>query len=274
MEIKMLNTEKRNEKSTHIDKMNTLDMVKLVVTANYDAVKATEDASESIARAVDVVADALGSGHRLFYIGAGTSGRLGIMDATECPPTYGVAQDMFTGIIAGGRESVFRASEGAEDALKAGADDLVENGVKAGDVVIGISVAGNAEYVYGALLKAKELGAHTIGLTSNYGTLVYDNADIGICTDTGAEVITGSTRMKAGTAHKIVLNAISTCAMIKLGKVYENLMINLHAKNKKLEKRMINIVCEILKCSLEKAQELLEKNDWNVRNAVESVKGV
>ncbi len=265
----MLNTEKRNEKSMNIDKMSTEEMVKLVVAENYVAVKAAEDATESISRAVDVVAEAIKNGNKVYYIGAGTSGRLGIIDATECPPTYGVSADTFVGIIAGGPECVFHASENEEDSLEAGKKDVINNGVKEGDVLIGISVAGNAEYVYGALIKAKELGAHTVGLTCNNDTLVYNNSDIAIWTDTGAEVVTGSTRLKAGTAHKIVLNAISTCAMIKLGKVYQNLMINLHAKNKKLEQRMINMVCDILGCSREKANELLVKHDWNVRDAVE-----
>ncbi len=265
----MLNTEKRNERSTHIDKMTTEEMVKLVVTENYVAVKAAEEVAESIAKAVDVVAEAIKGGNTVYYIGAGTSGRLGIIDATECPPTFGVSANTFVGIIAGGPECVFRASENEEDSLEAGKKDIINSGVKEGDVLIGISVAGNAEYVYGALLKAKELGAHTVGLTCNSGTLVAENADISIVTDTGAEIITGSTRLKAGTSHKIVLNAISTCAMIKLGKVYENLMVNLHAKNKKLEQRMINMVCDILGCSRQEANELLIKHDWNVRNAVE-----
>ena len=265
----MLKTEMRNEKSMHMDKMSTEEMVRLVVTANYEAVKACEDASASIAKAVDAAAEAIGNGHRMFYLGAGTSGRLGIQDAAECPPTFGVGYDVVNGIIAGGRERVFTAGENAEDSLEAGIKAVTEAGVSAGDVVIGISAAGGARFVIGALEKSKELGCTTVALSSNEAAAIFDVADVAIHTDTGAEVLTGSTRLKAGTAQKIVLNAISTCAMVKTGKVYENMMINLKPSNEKLTKRVVRIVREIKGCDEDTAVKLLDANDWNIRSAVE-----
>lgn len=265
----MLKTEQRNEKSTHIDRMSTEEMVRLVVSANYEAVKAAEDASASIAAAVDAAAEAISRGNRLFYLGAGTSGRLGVADAAECPPTFGVSYETVQGIIAGGRERVFTAGENAEDNMETGKREITEHGIRAGDVVIGISAAGGAKYVIGALTAAKEAGCTTVALSSNADAPIFNVADIAIHTDTGAEVITGSTRLKAGTAQKIVLNAISTCAMVKTGKVYENMMINLKPSNEKLTRRVINIVCEIKKCDAETAERLLEANGWDIRRAVE-----
>ena len=265
----MLKSEMRNEKSMHLDKMSTEEMVRLVVTANYEAVKATEEAAASIAAAVDMAAEAIGGGHRLFYIGAGTSGRLGIQDAAECPPTFGVGYDVVNGIIAGGRERVFTAGENNEDSYADGVAAINEAGVAAGDVVVGISAAGGAKFVIGALERTKELGGRTVALSSNGEAAIFDCADVSIHTDTGAEVLTGSTRLKAGTAQKIVLNAISTCAMVKTGKVYENMMINLKPSNEKLTKRVIRIVREIKGCDEETAVKLLEANDWNIRRAVE-----
>ena len=267
-------TEMRNPLSMNMDRMSTLEMTKLVISANYDAVRAAEEAAESIARAVDAVAEAFAKGHRLFYVGAGTSGRLGVLDASECPPTFGVPSTQVQGIIAGGRERMFTAGEGAEDSYEMGYAVIDESGVEAGDVVVGISAAGNAAYVVGALKRARELGCASVGLSCNDDTLVLREADIPILTDTGAEVLTGSTRLKAGTAQKIVLNAITTCAMVKTGKVYENMMINLAPSNEKLKRRVVRIVCEILACDEERAIALLDENGWVIRRAVEAAKGV
>ena len=261
-------TEMRNPASMNMDKMSSEEMARLVITANYDAVKAVENAADAIAKAVDAVAEAFLGGHRLFYIGAGTSGRLGIIDAAECPPTFGVPHDRVHGIIAGGNERVFRAGENEEDRYENGCDAVRENGIETGDVLVGISAAGNAAYVVGAIETAKSLGAVTVGISSNPDTKILCAADISIFTDTGAEVLTGSTRLKAGTAQKIVLNTISTCAMAKTGKVYENMMINLAPSNEKLRRRVIRIVTEILSCTEEDAIARLEKNDWNIRKAV------
>ena len=265
----MLKTEQRNPKSTHIDKMSTVDIVKLMSEENYVAVKAVEDAADSIAQAVDAIVLSMNSGGRLFYIGAGTSGRLGVLDASECPPTFGVSYDLVSGIIAGGYECLVRASEGGEDSYENGVLD-VDTRLRAGDVIVGISAAGGAKYVLGALERASELGCVTVCITSNAGSPLDNLADISIVTDTGPEVITGSTRLKAGTAQKLVLNILSTAAMIKTGKVYENLMINLRPTNQKLRARVISIVREIKGIGEEEAIVLLEANDWNIRASVES----
>ena len=262
-------TEMRNPLSKNMDKMNTEEMAHLVITANYDAVKAAENASSEIAKAIDAVVSAFENGHRLFYVGAGTSGRLGVCDAAECPPTFGVSYDMVNGIIAGGKERMFKAGENEEDKYENGQNAIHEYSVAAGDVVIGISAAGNAAYIVGALEEAKKIGCVTVGLSCNPDTAVLRTADIAIFTDTGAEVLTGSTRLKAGTAQKIVLNAITTCAMAKTGKVYENMMINLSPSNEKLKKRVIRIVTEILSCDEAEAISRLEANNWNIRSAVE-----
>ena len=267
--MKIAQTEMRNPASMHMDKMNTEEMAHLVIVANYDAVRAVENATDEIARAIDAVVYAFENGHKLFYVGAGTSGRLGVCDAAECPPTFGVSYDMVNGIMAGGKERLFRAGENEEDKYEKGQAAIEEYGVSKGDVVMGISAAGNAAYIVGALEAAKKIGCVTVGLSCNLDTAVLKTADIAIFTNTGAEVLTGSTRLKAGTAQKIVLNAITTCAMAKTGKVYENMMINLSPSNEKLRKRVIRIVTEILSCSEEEAISRLEANDWSIRKAVE-----
>ena len=266
--MSILKTEMRNPESMHMDKMSTEEMASLVIRANYDAVKAAEGALFEISKAIDIIADAFKNGHRLIYVGAGTSGRLGILDASECPPTFGVSKDLVTAIIAGGRECMFSAGEGAEDGYDNGRKALRESKAKKGDVVVGISAAGNAAYVVGAIEEAKAIGCTTIGLCCNDGTAIVEAADISIITDTGAEVLTGSTRLKAGTAQKIVLNTLTTCAMTKTGKVYENMMINLAPSNIKLRERVIRIVSEILSVSNDEAESYLEENDWNILKSV------
>lgn len=268
----MLKTEMRNPKTTHIDRMETKDMVSVITEEYYEAVRAVERERDHIATAVDAISASIANGGRLFFIGAGTSGRLGVMDAAECPPTFGVSPELVTGIIAGGYRCLAAASENAEDGEVAGRKDVREHGVSAGDVIVGISVAGGAAYVVGALNEAKKLGAVTVALTCNEGSAIERESDITICTDTGAEVIAGSTRMKAGSAHKMVLNILTTGAMVKNGKVYENLMINLRPTNIKLRQRVIRIVCEICRCDETRAVELLEANDWSIRRAAESHK--
>ncbi len=263
-------TEMRNPLSTNMDKMNTEDMARLVISANYEAVKAAEDASLAISEAIDAVADAFINGHRLIYVGAGTSGRLGVLDASECPPTFGVSYNMVSGIIAGGRERMFKAGENEEDKYENGYNAVKEHGVTAGDVVVGISAAGNARFVIGALECAKEIGCTTAAISSNIDGEILKISDIPIFTDTGAEVLTGSTRLKAGTAQKIVLNTLTTCAMTKIGNVYENMMINLSPSNEKLRKRVIRIVGDILSCDENEAIQRLEKSGWNIRKAVEN----
>lgn len=267
--MKIAKTEMRNPKSMHLDQMSTEEMARLVIEANYEAVKAAEEAAADIARAVDAIAAAFEAGGRLFYVGAGTSGRLGVLDASECPPTFGVPYGQVCGIIAGGNERMFRAGEGDEDGYDQGCAVIREHGLTEKDVLVGISAAGNAAYIVGALETAKRLGCTTVGISCNPDTLVLKTAHIGILTDTGPEVLTGSTRLKAGTAHKIVLNTLTTCAMTKTGKVYENMMINLRPTNEKLKKRVIRIVGEILGCGEDEAVARLEQNEWNIRRAVE-----
>lgn len=264
----MLNTETRNKNTYDIDKISTYDMLKIINDENDTVTKAVDSALPQIAVVCDIVADAIKSGGRVFYIGSGTSGRLGVCDAAECPPTFGVPYDLFNGIIAGGEKCMFKAAENAEDNPEAGIEDLKARNFCNKDVLIGISASGSASYVISAVKYAKSIGAKTASITNNPDTELGKAANIDICADTGPEVITGSTRMKAGTSQKIILNMISTASMVKCGCVYENMMINLRPTNKKLRRRMIGIVTEILGCTEEKAEELLEKNEWSIRKAV------
>lgn len=266
--MSVLKTEMRNPKSKDMDKMSSVEMAKLLISANYEAVKATEDAALEIADAVDVISEAFKNGGRLFYVGAGTSGRLGVLDASECPPTFGVPYGQVQGIIAGGNERMFRAGESAEDKYEDGAEAVREHGVTETDVVVGISAAGGAKFVIGALECAKSVGAKTVAISNNPDTPIHRVADIKIFLDTGAEVLTGSTRLKAGTAQKIVLNTLTTCAMAKSGKVYENMMINLAPSNEKLKLRVIRITQEILGCDKTEAINYLDKGEWNIRRAI------
>ncbi len=264
----MLKTEMRNPYTMHFDKMSSAEQVAAMCRENQNAVLAVEKAAPEIAKAIDAIAAAFADGHRLFFIGAGTSGRLGVLDAAECPPTFGASPEMVQGIIAGGMDRMFSASENAEDKLEDGVADVQNAGIGAGDVLVGVSVAGGAAYVVGALNEARARGAVTVALTSNFDTPIEKCADITIITDTGAEVITGSTRLKAGTAHKMVMNMLTTCAMAQTGKVYENMMINLKPTNIKLRDRVIRITREILGCDEETAVAALEANDWSIRRAV------
>lgn len=265
----MLKTEMRNQNTYDIDKMSTYEMLKIINDENGRVISAVDAALPQIEKACDFAVDAIKSGGRVFYIGSGTSGRLGVCDAAECPPTFGVSYDLFNGIIAGGEKCMFKAAENAEDNAEMAVNDLKNRNFGSKDILIGISASGSAAYVISAVNYAKSIGAKTVSVTNNSDTELGKAADIDICADTGPEVITGSTRMKAGTAQKIILNMISTASMVKCGCVYENLMINLRPTNKKLRKRMIGIVTEILGCSEEKAEKLLEKNGWNIRLAVE-----
>lgn len=266
----MLKTEMRNENTRHIDKMSTTDMVAAIQNENKNAVNAIDGELGAISQATDAIYERMAKGGRLFYVGCGTSGRLGVLDAAECPPTYGVPNDMVIGIIAGGDGALRKAVEGAEDSKEAGIDALNEYKLTELDSVVGISVAGGAGYVIGAFEVAKSAGALTVALSCNEGCPIEKIADIGIHPDTGAEAITGSTRMKAGSAHKMILNMISTAVMVKLGHVYENMMINLRPSNIKLRDRMIRIVVEIIGVSYDEAEKLLEENDFTIRRAVEA----
>ena len=264
----MLTTEKRNENTMHIDKMSTKEMLDAIQRENVRAVESVGRAIEEIETAVDEMFIRMKCGGRMFYVGCGTSGRIGVLDASELPPTFGVSADLVVGIIAGGDKALRTAVEGAEDSFESGQTDIAKYDITEKDSVIGISAAGGAAYVLGALEYAKSCGAFTVALTSNNGTKIGNLADCCIITDTGAEAITGSTRMKSGTAQKLVLNMISTSLMVKSGYVYENFMINLQPTNIKLKNRMIGIVSELTGKDRAESEELLEKNSWNIKNAV------
>lgn len=266
----MLKTEMRNPSTTHIDRMSTAEMVRIIQDENVNAAMSIEKALSSIERAIDAIAERMAKGGRLFYIGCGTSGRLGVLDASECPPTYGVPYDLVIGIIAGGDGALRKAVEGAEDSHEAGYGDISSYNITELDSIVGISVAGGAQYVLGAFAKAREVGALIISLSSNEDTPIERAADIGIITDTGAEVITGSTRMKAGSAHKMVLNMISTAVMVRLGHVYENMMVNLRPSNVKLRDRMIRILREITELSYDRCEKLLDENEFSLHLALRS----
>lgn len=265
----MLKTEQRNPDTYHIDQMPTAEMLRIINNENSKVTLAVEAALGQIEMACDTVTQAIQNGGRVFYIGSGTSGRLGVCDAAECPPTFGVPYDLFNGIIAGGEQCMFKAAENAEDNEALGTDDLQKRHFCSKDILIGISASGSAAYVISAVEYAKSIGAKTVSITNNPDTKLGSIADIDICADTGPEVITGSTRMKAGTAQKIILNMISTVSMVQCGCVYENLMINLRPTNNKLRRRMIGIVSQIRDCDEFRAEALLAENDWSIRKAIE-----
>ncbi|MBQ8146801.1 MAG: N-acetylmuramic acid 6-phosphate etherase [Clostridia bacterium] len=268
-EHKILKTEMRNPRTANIDRMTTAEMLDSIQKENENATLAVRQALGKIEIACDIIAEKLLCGGRLIYIGAGTSGRLGVLDAAECPPTFGVSRDTVIGIIAGGEKCMIQAAEAEEDNYESGNKDLKDKQLTKDDVVVGISASGNARYIIGALDYANDLGCATIGITSNEDTLITKCARVSIVADTGAEVITGSTRMKAGTAQKMILNMLSTVAMIKLGNVYENMMINLRPTNEKLTLRMIRIVTEIIGVNETEARKLLDESDWSIRAAIE-----
>ncbi len=268
----MRKTEMRNPKTTHIDKMDTASMLSIINEENFNAVRAVEEALPMIGAAIDAVTEKMAAGGRLIYIGCGTSGRLAVQDAAECPPTYGVSADTVHAIIAGGVTSMMRASEGAEDDGDMGVRDFLALSPTSLDTLVGISASGGAPYVNRALDEAKKLGCITVGITSNEDSALAAISDYPIVTDTGAEVVTGSTRMKAGTAQKLVLNMISTAVMVKTGKVYENLMVNLKPTNIKLRHRMITIVMDITGLDEAAAERALEKYEWSIPRAADAVK--
>jgi len=263
-----LTTEKRNLKTADIDCRSTIEIVDIINSQDMLVAPAVAKQRKPIAAAVDVIVRRFNSGGRLFYVGAGTSGRLGILDAAECPPTYGVKRSMVQGIIAGGRRALVRSVEGAEDIADNGAKAIAKKNLKPADVVVGIAACGITPFVLGAMKKAKQIGAATIFITCAPQAVKYIPADIIINPVVGPEVITGSTRMKAGTATKLVLNTLTTAAMIKIGKVYGNLMVDLRTTNKKLDDRSERIIMETTGLSRAAAKSLLKKADGLVKPAI------
>ncbi len=265
---KIADTEKRNENTKNIDLMSSKEIVEAINREDRKVLDAVKEESENIARAIDEVVKSFRNGGRLFYFGAGTSGRLGVLDASECPPTFGVDVDMVHGIIAGGDEALRFSIEGAEDSYELGVEDLQRVAVSEKDVVVGVSASGNNQYILGAMIEAKKIGAKAIAVCCNEESLVKLVADVYIGAVVGAEVVTGSTRMKAGTAQKMILNMLTTGAMIRIGKTYENLMVDVTASNEKLKRRCVSIVCDITGVDDRKAEEVLIKCDWKVKIAV------
>ena len=262
-----LKTEGRNPNTMNIDKVSTVEAMRLMNEENKRVPEAIDTQLDQIAKAVDIIAAAIERGGHLIYVGAGTSGRLGIIDAAECPPTFGVDHQLVRGIIAGGDGAMFRAVENAEDNEEWGKRAIDEDGVQAGDVVVGISAAGRAPFVLGALKRAREIGATPIGVTCNPDSLFVPLCDVTIAPYVGPEVISGSTRLKAGTAQKLVLNMLSTGAMIRTGKVYSNLMINVKPTNEKLWERATRIIMQIADVDHDRAGELLKKHG-SIRGAL------
>ena len=265
-----LKTEARNPRTMVIDKMSTYDMMKTINEEDQTVPAAVATQLSEIAKVVDLAAASLEKGGHLIYVGAGTSGRLGVVDASECPPTFGVDYNLVRGIIAGGDSAMFRAVEGAEDNEALGAAAIEENGVLPGDVVVGLSAAGRAPFVLGALKKAREIGAIPVGITCNPQSLMAPLCDVTIAPYVGPEVISGSTRLKAGTAQKLILNMISTGTMIKTGKVMGNLMINVRPSNEKLKERAARILMQISGCDHNTAVSLLAEYG-DIRAALRSL---
>ncbi len=261
-------TEKSNRKSEKIDRLSTLQIIKLINSEDKLVAPAVGKERKSIAKAVDMIVEHIQKGGRLFYVGAGTSGRLGVLDASECPPTFGVRPSLVQGIIAGGKRALVRAVEGAEDSDNNGAKAIIKKGIGAKDVVVGIAACGMTPFVRGALKQAAKIKAGTIFITCSKTTARNTSAKIIINPIVGPEVICGSTRMKAGTATKLVLNSLTTAAMIKMGKVYGNLMVDLNATNEKLRDRSIRIVSQLTGLSRTKAQKLLKQAKGKVKPAV------
>ena len=268
IERKDLNTEGQNFNSKNIDELSVMEILEVINQEDKLIADKVADAMSDIEKTIRVCTDSIKSGGSIFYIGAGTSGRLGVLDASEIPPTFSAPPDLFKGLIAGGDQALRKSIEGAEDNPKQAVVDLKAANLQPGDVLIGISTSGAARYVQSALQYAKSIGAKTIYLICNKTPFLEANTDVIISIDTGAEIITGSTRMKAGTATKMVLNMISTTCMIKFGKVYSNLMVDLMAVNEKLIDRGIRIINQLTKLDYEKAKKVLLKADMSVKTAI------
>lgn len=259
-------TEYRNENTKNIDLLSTIDIIRKINEEDQIVARAVEDESANIARAVDIIAKQFLVGGKLYYFGAGTSGRLGVLDASECPPTFGVTPDLVTGIIAGGDKALRLAVEGAEDNFELGIKDAQI--LAKDDVCVVISASGNPKYLLGVLSYAEKLGCKTVAITCNHKAAILDEVGLGICVEVGPEVIAGSSRMKAGTAQKMVLNMLTTGAMIKIGKTYENFMIDLMPTNEKLKDRAMRIVSEIAGVNSSTALKTLLESDWSVKTAI------
>ena len=268
MDLSKLATEHTNTASDDIDRCSTEEILRIINSEDQKVAPAIATQIPQLTAAVEKIVSVLRRGGRLIYIGAGTSGRLGILDATECPPTYSTDPDQIVGLIAGGREAVFRSVENAEDNADLAVTDLEDIDFNQRDVLVGIAASGRTPYVIGALQYAQSLGAVTIALTCTESNPMHAHCDIAITPVVGAEVVTGSTRMKAGTAQKLVLNMLTTATMIRLGKVYRNLMVDVKPSNAKLVQRQKNIVCTATGCDEAAASEALHQANGEAKTAI------
>ncbi len=272
-ELEELTTEARNPKSTNIDRESTLGILRIINEEDKLVPLAIEKELPKIVKAVDSIVESFRAGGRLIYIGAGTSGRLGVLDASECPPTFGSPPEMVQAIIAGGDSALRQPIEGAEDSIQAGASAIMRCSISPKDVVVGICASGRTPFVIGALKKANELGAKTVALTTNPGSKITKYAKISIAPDVGPEVIAGSTRMKSGTAQKLVLNMLTTASMILLGKVYGNLMIDLKPLSEKLRERAKGMIMLLTGASYEEASRIYKESGEDVKLSILILKG-
>lgn len=268
MDLGKLTTEKRNPETMNLDKMSTLEMLQHMNQEDAKVAEAIKGALPTIAKAVDVIVSALKAGGRLIYMGAGTSGRLGVLDAAECVPTFGVSPDLVVGLIAGGERAMTKAVEGAEDSKDLGKEDLVKLNLTDQDVVVGIAASGRTPYVIGGLEYAKTVQAHTVTIACNTDSEISKYSQIPIEVDAGPEILTGSTRLKAGTTQKLILNMLSTCSMVGIGKVYQNLMVDVQSTNEKLEERAKRIIMEATECNYKEAAEVFEASGNQVKLAI------
>ena len=266
--LSTLITEQRNPNSMHVDSLSALEIVQLMNEEDKQVPLAIEKCLPQIAQAVECIVAAFQQGGRLVYIGAGTSGRLGVLDASECPPTFGVSPEMVKGIIAGGERALRHPIEGAEDSKAQAVVDLQTIQFSSKDVLVGIAASGRTPYVIGALEYAKNLGSVTVSIASNPNSAMANIVDIAIDTVVGPEVLTGSSRLKSGTAQKLVLNMLTTASMILMGKCYQNLMVDVQASNEKLKARAIRIVMQATDCDKALAEETLKQADQNAKLAI------
>ncbi len=271
-DLKALTTESRNERSMQIDTAQPMDILRIMNEEDKKIAQSVESVLQDVEVAVNYAFESFKQGGRLIYMGAGTSGRLGVLDAVECPPTFSTDPSMVQGIIAGGENAFIKAVEGAEDKPEAGVEDLKKISLDEKDTVIGIAASGRTPYIIGALKYARSVNAKTVALSCNENALISKEADTAIEVVVGPEVLTGSTRLKAATAHKMILNMISTSSMILLGKAYENLMIDVHVSNEKLKERAINIIMKVTDVSYDQALQALEAADLQVKIAIVMIK--
>jgi N-acetylmuramic acid 6-phosphate etherase len=267
-QLASMSTEARNPLSTELDKLDSLAIVSLINQADHAVASAITPCLPKVAQAVDAIVQAFASGGRLVYLGAGTSGRLGILDAAECPPTFSVPANQVVALIAGGNKAIQQAVEGAEDSQELAVEELSAINFGPNDILVGIAASGRTPYVMGALAYGRKLGATTVAISCNSTGSILAAADIAICAEVGPEVLTGSTRMKAGTAQKMLLNMLSTAAMVRSGKVYQNLMVDLHASNQKLQARAVRIVMQATDCDSVTANAALQQADMSAKLAI------